>query len=650
MRRDVAEFNQSLGLAELPYLGVLWVILETGVPAVSSPGCSIAGWGAMQALRIASKRDKDQATVPFPILQGLDNELDDDGTEELLLDRNETVQSATPISVLIVDDDEADFLLLKRYLSRVTSRRYAATWARSVSGAHAALDSQKFDACIVDYHLGDADGLSIVREAHAAGLRLPFILVTGRTDAEVDDQAIRAGVMDFIAKGEMSATGLDRCLRYAIEISQKQDRLERLTYLDELTDLPNRRRFGELLDDNSIRAKLTAKPLGLIIVDIDDFREINTSAGYDIGDALLRRFSRRLAACIEPTDVLARIGGNTFGIIIVEPSSVDFLGLTAERILRLVDEQLFIKGYPLRVSCSIGIDYYSPGDRAPSLFVNAEAAMYEAKHERRGHYRIFSENLREKIEYRTRIARDLRIALEQDQLAMAFQPIVDADGHAVIAYEALVRWRRPDGSFVSPGDFIPVAEDTGFINKLGEWVLHKAAAFAAAQRASGQPSRVHVNISAKQLRERAFPEVIDEVLDVNNASRSDIVLEVTESVMMDDFDACIEMLDALHESGLHISIDDFGTGHSSLAYIQRIPLSSMKIDRTFVLDMLNDAKSAKIVFIIINLAVALGVSVVAEGVETKEQADRLTELGCNELQGYYFGRPEIVQLAPAAAA
>ena len=583
--------------------------------------------------------------MSFPKLLESGCDPDDDEIGEILVDRNDKANAPGPFSVLVVDDDEADFALVSRYLRKAAEGRYEVTWKRSAVEAQYALESEQFDVCIVDYHLGETDGLSVVRNATAAGFRIPFILVTGRTDAEIDDAAIRAGVMDFIAKGDMSPAGLDRCMRYAIEISQKQKRLERLTYVDELTGLPNRRRFAEQLDDSSIRAKLTGVPLGLIIIDLDDFREINTSAGYDVADALLRRTARRLAGCIAPEDKLARIGGNTFGAIVTQPRSADYLKLTAERMLRALDEQVYIRGYPLLVSCSVGIDYFQPGGHDPALFINAEAAMYEAKRERRGGYRMFNDKLRQKIERRINIARDLRIALEQDELNLAFQPIVDAQSHGVIAYEALIRWRRPDGSFVSPSDFIPVAEDTGFIVKLGEWVLHKATAFSAAQRREGKPSRIHINISAKQLRERSFPELVDEALELNNAVRSDIVLEVTESVIMDDFDACIQMLDAMRSTGLHISIDDFGTGHSSLAYIQRIPVSSIKIDRSFVADMLTDAKSAKIVIIIVNLALALGVSVVAEGVETQEQASHLTDLGCHELQGYFFGRPEIVQVA-----
>ncbi|MEZ5667240.1 MAG: GGDEF domain-containing response regulator [Alphaproteobacteria bacterium] len=570
------------------------------------------------------------------------NDQADEDAPDLLVDRSDDVKGAASVELLLVDDDETEYLLVRRYLDEVSAGRYSVTWVRSAQAALAALDASAFDVCLVDYHLTDADGLSVVRSAHSAGHRVPFILATGRVDGEVDDAAIRAGVMDLLVKGEMTPTSLDRCIRYCMEISQKQSRLEKLTYVDELTDLPNRRRFGELLADASIRAKLTGTPLGLIIVDIDDFREINTSAGYDVGDALLRRFGKRLAACVAPTDTLARIGGNTFGIIVGQPRSADFMQLTAERMLRSIDEQVYIRGYPLRATCSIGVDYFEPGVREPALFINAEAAMYDAKSRRRGSYQLFNDQLRLQIERRVAIARDLRIALDQDQLSMAFQPIVDAQTHAVVGYEALVRWRRPDGSFVSPGDFIPVAEDTGFIVKLGEWVLHKSAAFAAKRRAEGRPSRIHVNISAKQLRERLFPELVDEALELNNAVKSDIVLEVTESVLMDDFDACIETLDALHESGLHIAIDDFGTGHSSLSYIQRIPVDSIKIDRSFVADMMTNPTSAKIVLIVINLAHALGVSVVAEGVETEEQAQRLTKLGCSELQGYYFGRPEIL--------
>lgn len=580
--------------------------------------------------------------MPLATIVNLGTSTDSESKSDPLIDCSDAEEIAQPIAVLVIEDDEVDYYAVERLLRDVGGRRYAVSWVSTSAHGRKALAEGGFDICIVDNRLDGSDGLSLIREAQASGNLVPCILLTGQYSAEIDDAAIRAGAMGLLEKGALTAHCVDRTLRHCLELHTKQSRLEALTYVDELTSLPNRRRFGELLGDANIRAKLSGTPLGLIIADIDNFRDINTSAGYDVGDALLRRIGRRLSTCLGPDDILGRIGGNTFAALIAQPDNSDFMKLTAEKMLRAIDEQIDIRGFPLRVNCSIGIDFYLPSTHEPTVFANAEAALYAAKANRRGGYQLFNTQLRERVERRAEIARDMRIALDQNEMMMAYQPIVNASSGETVAFEALLRWRRDDGSFVSPDDFISVAEDTGFIVALGDWVLHQAAAHAARLRAAGTPTRVHVNISPKQLRERMFVEMVDNALDVNGTLRSDIVLEVTESVLMDDFDACIAGLEELQASGLQLSIDDFGTGHSSLAYIQRIPVDSIKIDRSFVASMLTDDRTAKIVSIIVDLGRTIGVSVVAEGVETGEQATYLTTLGCDELQGYYFGRPEFL--------
>ncbi|MFO1344942.1 MAG: EAL domain-containing protein [Rhodocyclaceae bacterium] len=425
------------------------------------------------------------------------------------------------------------------------------------------------------------------------------------------------------------------------ERMQAEKRIWHIAHHDALTGLPNRALLQDRLDQALIAAERNRNHVAVLFLDLDRFKNVNDSLGHDVGDALLQIVADRLVAVVRDIDTVCRLGGDEFVIILGAVNGPDDAVLICERIIAALAQPVDAMGHALRASTSIGIAFY-PDDAsdAPTLMKSADAAMYAAKSRGRNNFQFFSADLNAEALRFFQLEQKLRHAVGNRELVLYYQPQVDTSAHRVCALEALVRWQSPKSGLVPPAEFIPVAEETGLIVELGEWVLREACRQLREWHEAGWPRvPVAVNLSARQFQQRDLVARIRNILDETGLSPDMLELEITESCLMHSVDDALAQVRALAEMGIRLVIDDFGTGYSSLSYLKRFPVSQLKIDRSFVRDLCTDREDAAIVSSIIGLARTLDLDVVAEGVETTAQLAALRYEGCTFCQGYLFSRP-----------
>lgn len=425
------------------------------------------------------------------------------------------------------------------------------------------------------------------------------------------------------------------------DMKLKDKQIEHQAYHDALTGLPNRALAHDRLSVAITHAKRDGSSVVVLFMDLDNFKKINDSLGHSLGDMLLKKVGSRLKRFFSDADTIARLGGDEFLIIIEGVGQEREVANLAERALAVFDAPYLIRGEELHVTPSIGVTMYpDDGSDAETLIKNADMAMYQSKAKGKNAYFLFTQEVNLRISKRLRLENDMRQALKNREFTVYFQPKVNLFNGVVVGMEALVRWHKPDGTVVSPADFIPLAEETGLIVPLGEYVLD--ASCKAMQLFEGigcKDISIAVNLSPIQFNQGDLVEMITEKLEMNGISPSKIELEITESTLMTDVDKSIAKLNVLVDMGMSISIDDFGTGHSSLYYLKNFPIDRLKIDRSFIRDITTDASDAQIVETIILMAGNLGIGVVAEGAETKEQIDMLQSFNCELVQGFYYSPP-----------
>jgi len=423
-----------------------------------------------------------------------------------------------------------------------------------------------------------------------------------------------------------------------------EEKARSLAMYDSLTGLPNRVLLADHTRQTIARAERAGRMVGFMFLDIDRFKNINDSLGHAVGDEVLKSLTERLRGAVREGDVVARLGGDEFVIVLPDVKSPRACSKVAEKILASASEPFTSAGHELYVSTSIGISLYPEDGADPeALLKHADTAMYQAKEAGRNCFRFFSTEMTRAAEARLFIENDLRRALKADELVLYFQPQFDfgrEEGRRLSGLEALVRWRHPERGLLGPNEFIPVAEETGLIVPLGEWVLRHACQQAAGWKRTGLsvPEMV-VNVSTLQLHQTDLVAAIRNVLEETGLEAADLELEITESAFMHQEQHSLATLDELHRLGVGLTIDDFGTGYSSLAYLKRMPVDKLKIDRVFVRDLTNNSDDDAIVRATIALSKSLGLRVLAEGVENERQLARLLQHGCREVQGFYFGQP-----------
>ncbi|MCH9052797.1 MAG: EAL domain-containing protein [Proteobacteria bacterium] len=422
---------------------------------------------------------------------------------------------------------------------------------------------------------------------------------------------------------------------------QVEEQIRRQANYDSLTGLPNRMLFLDRLKQAIVSVRRNNGLLALLFIDLDRFKVVNDTLGHVVGDRLLQEAAERLQASVREVDTVARLGGDEFTIILQDIAKAEDAAMVANKVIDNLGKPFLLDGHEAFIGASIGITIFpADGDNATTLLRNADVAMYRAKDAGRNEHQFFTKAMDAQALNRMSLENDLRYALERKQLFVHYQPIVEFQSERVINAEALLRWRHPTRGLVAPDEFIPLAEETGLIKSLGEWVLRTACAQAQAWRDMDLPVfGVSVNLSSGQLKRGFSRDTVATVLEETGLSPELLTFEITESLIMEDAEEAIAYLHAIREMGVGLSIDDFGTGYSSLSYLKRLPVDSVKIDRSFIHDVTVDPEDASLADAIIALAHNLGLKVIAEGVETKEQLDFLISRGCDLYQGYYFAKP-----------
>lgn len=423
-------------------------------------------------------------------------------------------------------------------------------------------------------------------------------------------------------------------------LKEDQEEIHRLAYYDPLTNLPNR----SLLEERAAFALKIAErnrdTVALLFLDLDNFKNINDSLGHKAGDRLLQAFAERLRTMVREEDTFARPGGDEF-ILLLPSTDASGAAHAAQKLLTLLHRPFRVDGYDLSVSSSVGIALFpDDGDHLSQLYTNADIAMYRAKQKGRNTYSFFTPELQTHYVRLMQIENALRQALETNQFELYYQPQQEMHTGATVGFEALLRWTHPELGSIPPGEFIPIAESSGLIVPIGEWVLREATQQLRRWIDDGiAPPKIAINLSAAQFHQPSLPDLIMTILDDASLPPEYLELELTESMTMDDPERAVAMINRLHGAGVSLSMDDFGTGYSSLSYLKRFKISKLKIDQSFVRDITRDNDDRVIISTIITLAQSLGLRVIAEGVETREQHEFLRRLGCHDMQGYYFSRP-----------
>ena len=557
-------------------------------------------------------------------------------------------------SVLIIDDDEQ----IRSLLVTVLGGNYRCRTAGSAEEALTALADTAFDLVISDIDMGGMSGLELVPHVHSMSPDTVVLMISGDQDIETAIEAMRAGAFDYITKPldlrHVEAAverALDHCRllrekrRYKEQLerllTQRTAEVDRLAYYDTVTDLPNRTLFEDRLTQAVSIARSADQTLGVLFISVDQFKKVNDTLGHGPGDGLLREFAERLKSCIKETDTVARFGNDEFAVLQTHIEGTKDVVETIGSLSQVLKFSFDLNGQELFATASVGVSLFPlDGQDSQTLLKNAGAALYKAKTSGGANYQFYTADMHAMASRRLALETNLRRAIHNEEFLIHYQPRVSVDSLEITGVEALVRWQHPQLGLISPGEFIPLAEDTGLIVPIGEWVLRNACLQNRRWQDQGfAPIHMAVNISARQFHEQDVIETVIRTLDETGLAPEYLELELTESSIMKNADLAADVLIRLKRMGINISIDDFGTGYSSLASLKRLPIDALKIDQSFVRDATTDPDDAALVMAIITLAHNLRLKVIAEGVETEEQLRFLHLLRCDEIQGFLFSKP-----------
>ncbi|MDY7540173.1 EAL domain-containing protein [Undibacterium sp. 5I1] len=555
------------------------------------------------------------------------------------------------LRLLLIDDDALDRQSVMRSLrqSAVVCEIVEATNAQS---GLAFASEQHFDAILLDYRLPDQDGIEVLRLLRNGPFESVVILMLSGVDDElIAERCLQLGAQDFLLKTEVTGRGLIRSVRqarqrYVIEneLKESREQLRQLSEHDQLTGLINRRGFELALETAVARVRRSKSNLAVLLLDLDDFKSVNDTLGHEAGDRLLIEIARRLGTVVRDSDILCRLGGDEFVVLMTNFEHEDQPALLADRIVVMLQCPISTGVTEQIITTSIGIALLDVStNNGDDLLKFADVAMYQAKQDGRNQSRFYSASLQETVEFRSLMKNDLYKALEREEFLVFYQAQINSVDGSLGGMEALVRWQHPRFGLLSPIAFMSVAEETGLIVDIGNWVLRQSCQQLKEwqQRFPAKCSNlvVAVNLSAIQIKQIGLAKLVFDVLAESGLDAGNLELEITESALIRDPSSSVAVLSAIAEQGIHFSLDDFGTGYSSLDHLKLFPVTVLKIDKGFISTIGDSAKSERLLMAIIAFAKALEMKVVAEGVETKEQAAFCIRYGCDLLQGYYYSRP-----------
>jgi len=560
----------------------------------------------------------------------------------------DSIQIARPVNMLCIGKNPGYALKLQELTAGHSGCSVKIEWAESLFTRLENTASDDYDILLLDISMQDRYGLQALYEVREHLPELPVIVLTDLDDEDYAVQVLQTGAQDYLIKGHIDYSLFIHSVHNAIERQRIITKLEQtrkieryLAYHDTLTKLPNRQLFFDRLVQSVAHARRSKACLAVLFLDLDGFKKINDTLGHSTGDLLLLATAERLANCIRESETVARFGGDEFTVILSEIAHERDAAIVAQRILESVNSPFILAEHECCINTSIGISIFpSDGMDAKSLIKNADTAMYQAKSAGGHTYRFYTPVMNTDLLEHPVHEKNIKRALERNEFLLHYQPQLSLASGKIISVEALVRWDHPEIGILSPEQFIPIAEKTGLIVQIGEYVLNEACAQTRQwQKAGISPVRVAVNLSARQLQQKNLIHTISTILDKTKLNPEMLGLEISESSTINKGDHTIETLRTLKSMGIQLSIDDFGTGYSSLSHLKCLPIELLKIDRSFVLNITSKPEDRAINKAIIAMAHSLGLKVVAEGVETEEQLDVLHSLKCDIVQGYYFSHP-----------
>jgi diguanylate cyclase len=575
--------------------------------------------------------------------------LDANVSGSMAVDYGDLYEALRDATVMMVDDEETTIDVLQAFLENEGYKRFVTT--SESSRAMELITTENPDVLLLDLHMPKVTGFDILTlmRRDTRFRYTPVIVLTSATDSDTKLKALQLGASDFLAK-PVDPSELALRLRNTLAAKAYQDRL---TFYDSLTGLPNRRLFMDRLLWSLRCAKRDGSSGAVLHIDLDHFKKINDTLGHEIGDSLLVEVGRRLQLCVpelgalnasdgaDSQPFLSRVGGDEFNLLLPEIKRVENAVRAAGNTLAAMKEPFSIDGHEVFITGSIGVAVFpNDGDSGDALLQHAGVAMNQAKQRGRNTYEFYSPKMNARALERLKLENQLRRALKRDELLAFYQPKVDLRTSQVLGAEVLLRWNHPERGFVSPVEFIPLAEESGMIVEFGAWVLNAACRQNKAWQAAGLPPiRVAVNVSARQFRDGRFLETLRQALQVSALDPQFLTLELTENTIMENAQENLDILHGIKTLGVKLSVDDFGTGYSSLSYLKQLPLDELKIDRSFIVGIRSDKDDAPIVTSIISMAHSLNLRVVMEGIESEHQLVFSRDRGCDEYQGFLFSKP-----------
>ena len=545
------------------------------------------------------------------------------------------------IRVLFINFDKARYIAALAWFDSVSRAEYDMTWCQGLDMAMEAMLAPVHDVILLDFDNDQSRATELLKAATTHHCKTPIICIASQEDPSLGGEAIKGGAADFLFEPDLDAASLERSIHFAIERTQAHQELTKLAHYDALTGIPNRSLFSDRLDRALQRSTRGDQPFAILFIDLDGFKAINDRRGHDVGDQVVIQIAKRLSDSIRGTDTVARIGGDEFTVLLEKISSITDAVASAEKIIDVVAQPMQIGAEPVLVGCSIGIAVYpEAGQDAGTLMRHADVAMYEAKGIAGSNYRFYTEKMNIQATEQNRLENNLLRAVQEDELSLYYQPRISLRTGKVVGAEALLRWEHPEKGVILPGDFLSIAQRSDLLSLIGGWAIDKLCAdISLMDEKHMAPIRFSLNIGLREFRDRDFVYSVETVLAKYAVNPDRIDFELSEDEVSGSLDDIADAMRLLHAKGIHLSLDDFGRGLSSLSRLQSLPFTSLKLDPNSVANVHVDADSARMVKAIVGLAHNFGLQVVAKGVELESQKEFLAKVRCDQLQGYLFTAP-----------